>query len=278
MVKVTATNRREGEGAGTAELRAGNAVVTIDVDRGGRLAQIEVGGQPLLWNAPGPAIGWGSYPMAPWVGRVRNGRFTFDGVDHELAINHTDDDGTSHAIHGTVFDTTWTVDQTDTTTATLHADLGRHGWPFGGVARQTIALDASGVRCQLSVESSRQPFPAAIGWHPWFLKPGRLDFRPAAMFRRDGIGLPTADLVEPVTGPWDDTFLNTEPVSLHYPDRVAASTVTVTSDCDHWVVYDQPTYATCVEPQSGPPDALTMQPRLVTTSTPLRRWMRITWT
>lgn len=249
----------------------------IDLTHGGRIAQIDVGGQPLLWTGTATAIGWGAYPMAPWVGRLRHGRFTHAGVDHQLMLNHTDDDGSSHAIHGTVFEASWSLDEADDTSATLHCDLTRHGWPFGGVARQTITLDPSGVRCDLSVESAGPPFPAAIGWHPWFLKPDRLSFAPTAMYRRDGIGLPTADLVEPLPGPWDDTFLNTDPVALHYAGRSAASTVTVTSDCDHWVVFDQKAYATCVEPQSGPPDALTVQRRMVTADIPLRRWMHIAW-
>jgi aldose 1-epimerase len=187
-----------------------------------------------------------------------------------------------------VFDAAWELDRCDGATAQLHCELAssggragtdrdRDGWPFGGIARQTIVLTDSAVRCELSVESGDEPFPAAIGWHPWFLKPDRLTFDPRAMYRRDGIGLPHAELVEPIGGPWDDTFVNTDPVALHYPARTHASTVTVTSDCDHWVVYDLPAYATCVEPQSGPPDALTVQPRLVTTDAPLHRWMEISW-
>ena len=53
--------------------------------------------------------------------------------------------------------------------------------------------------------------------------------------------------------------------------------MTVTSDCDHWVVYDQPAHATCVEPQSGPPDALNVAPVVVSPGEPLTRTMTITW-
>jgi aldose 1-epimerase len=263
---------------GTTELSAGDVRVSIDLAAGGRIAQIDVAGQPLLWAGPAAAIGWGSYPMAPWVGRLRHGRFEFGGTAHQLALNHTDDDGTSHAIHGTVFDAAWTLDRSDVTTARLHCTLSAAGWPFGGTARQSISLTESSVRCELSVETDDRPFPAAVGWHPWFRKPDRLSFHPTAMYQRGGIGLPTAELVAPASGPWDDTFLNTRPVGLHYGDRTIASTVTVTSDCDHWVVYDQPSFATCVEPQSGPPDALTMRPRLVTADAALDRWMEIAWT
>ena len=165
------------------------------------------------WAGRAAAIGWGSYPMAPWVGRVRHGRFSFEGVDHQLDAQphrrrrhaRTRSTAPCSTPRGR---STAPID----TTAVLHCDLGRHGWPFGGIARQTIAADRSGgaLRVVGRVRAA-QPFPAAIGWHPWFLKPDRLDFRPTAMYQRDGIGLPTAELVEPVPGPWDDTFLNTEP-------------------------------------------------------------------
>jgi aldose 1-epimerase len=263
---------------GTTELRVRDVRATIDVATGGRIAQIDVGGRPLLWAGPAAAVGWGSYPMAPWAGRLRDGRFEFEGAGHQLDLNHVDVDGSRHAIHGTVFTAAWTLDDVGSAAVQLHCPLQRDGWPFEGFARQTITVTESSVRCELSVESTDHPFPAAIGWHPWFLKPDRLTFAPSAMYRRDGIGLPGAELVDPVPGPWDDTFLNTDAVVLHYDERSEASTVTVTSDCDHWVVYDQPTYATCVEPQSGPPDAPTMRPELVTPDAPLHRWMNISWT
>ena len=169
----------------------------------------------------------------------------------------------------------------DATTAQLRCDLRDGGWPFDGTARPDDHADRV-CRCTASCRSSarRPTFPAAIGWHPWFLKPERLSFRPTRdVLRRDGIGLPTAELIEPVPGPWDDTFLNDAPVALHYPGRAIASTVTVRSDCDHWVVYDQPRYATCVEPQSGPPDALDdAAARASPPDDPLGRWMEISWT
>src|SRR5690606_34548827 len=102
--------------------------------------------------------------------------------------------------------------------------------------------------------------PVTIGWHPWFVKPvtDRLEFE--AMYRRGADGLPTGELVDPTPRPWDDCFVRPRgPLRLHYADPSGgadqALVVTIASDCDHWVVYDEPVHATCVEPQSGPPDA-----------------------
>jgi aldose 1-epimerase len=238
-----------------------------------------VGTQPLLVDdRTAGATGWGAYPMAPWAGRLRDGRFTFDGTTHQLALNHTDEDGTRHAIHGTVFDAEWIVDDVGPDAVTLHCPLNTvPGWPFAGTARQAISVADDRATCELSVDTDADPFPASIGWHPWFRKPDGLMFEPAAMYERGGIGLPHATLVPPIAGPWDDCFVNHRPVTLRYDSRAVATAVTVTSDCDRWVVYDQPAHATCVEPQSGPPDALNVAPGVVRPGEVLTRTMVIAW-
>ncbi len=277
--------------------------LVVSTALGGRVRQIEVAGVELLAEpSTGDALstGWGSFPMAPWAGRIRNGRLTFMGNDIALAMNHQDGDGAGggtltpprpgssgplpdedrdrHAIHGTTFSRPWTIDAVSPTALDMSCDLlGALDWPFPGVARQRIALSPDGVDLAMSVESvGGSVFPASIGWHPWFAKPDRLDFTPVAMYEQDASGLPTGRLVDVPNGPWDDCFVNQQPVRLHY-DRSVASTVTVTSPVDHWVVYDQPAHATCVEPQTGPPDAPTVRPKVVAPGSPLRITMRIGW-
>ena len=89
------------------------------------------------------------FPMAPWAGRVRDGRFTFDGVEHQLPLNKP-----PHAIHGIVRDRRWEVD--------ARVGHGRRSWsvelvdpwPFGGRVVQrarrstsdSLALDDGGAR------------------------------------------------------------------------------------------------------------------------------------
>jgi aldose 1-epimerase len=264
-------------------LEHGGTQVEVAVDAGGRIAQMRADGQPLLID-PGSdptSTGWGSFPMAPWAGRIRHGRFRFLDVDHRIVANHQDgsddDPARRHAIHGTVFARRWTVVDVAPTSIAMTCDLtGSLDWPFAGTAHQQIRAEANAVHCELSVEATETSFPAEIGWHPWFRKPERVDFAPLAMYRRDALGLPTGELVNPRAGPWDDCFVNIEPVTLHYA-RAAAAKVTVSSDCDHWVIYDEPPGATCVEPQSGPPDAVTIRPRLTVPGDPLRRTLTVSW-
>lgn len=236
------------------ELRAGGAHCSISPSDGGRIAGLSVDGLQLLVrrdDLPGDPMLWGCYPMAPFAGRVRNGRFAFDGNEYQLRPNLS-----PHAIHGTVFVQPWSVNDASDTYVSLTCPLGEH-WPFGGVAQQRIELSADGLVCQLGVTADELAMPAQVGWHPWFTKPTQAKLSFERMYRRDDAGIPTGVTVSPPQGPWDDCFVEPlAPLELHYEtnDDLAPTVVVISSDCDHWVVYDQPEHATCVEPQSGPPD------------------------
>ena len=282
-----------------------SAEVVVVPSAGGRIRQITVttptGAVDLLASSSDTlpnSTGWGSFPMAPWAGRVRHGRFGFLGDSVRLDLDHADGgssgggpidpptpapdvvDATDrrHAIHGTTYCRSWTVVAATDSTIELTCPIqGARNWPYPGVARQRLRLHADRLELELGVEIDDHPAPVSVGWHPWFAKPDRVQFSPVAMYQRDEIGLPTGELVVPSPPPWDDCFVNRAPVVLHY-DRDTAARVTVSSDdCDHWVVFDGTEHATCVEPQSGPPDAPNVRPDVVIPTHPLRRTMTISW-
>ena len=118
-------------------LRADTTVLTVSPAEGGRMTSLIVDGHELLVTEGDGPIRWGSYPMAPWAGRIRDGRFTFRGRAHELPPNLP-----PHAIHGTVFERPWTVTGPDSMTI----DLGP-AWPFAGrvanASRSTTTACAS---------------------------------------------------------------------------------------------------------------------------------------
>jgi aldose 1-epimerase len=251
-------------------LKSANATVTVAPELGGRIAELWMGeSQMLIAATDGPAathpMRWGSFPTAPWTGRVRHGRFQLAGATHQLELPLP-----PHAIHGTVYRRPWRVDSQTEQSVSLSCDLD---WEFGGTASQRITVDDV-VYSELAVRAGDRAMPAELGWHPWFAKPEALTFTPDAMYARDGEGIPSGQLVAPTTGPWDDCFINTDPVALHYRDL----TMTVVSDCDHWAIYDEPVHTTCVEPLSGPPDAFTIRPRVLAPGETLQRWCRISWT
>ncbi|MEO7399071.1 MAG: aldose epimerase [Ilumatobacteraceae bacterium] len=253
------------------ELHVGRARCRVSPVDGGRIAALSVDGRELLVSRQDDSgsMSWGCFPMAPWAGRVRNGSFQFDGNAYQLDLGLP-----PHAIHGTVFDQPWTVGEIDDHVVAMSCPVGDH-WPFGGVVHQRIELADDRLRCKLSLMADQLPMPAQVGWHPCFRKPEAVTLRFARMYRRDADGIPTGELVEPSAGPRDDCFVEPlEPLELHYDDLV----VTIDSDCDHWVIFDESPHATCVEPQSGPPDGPTLQPDRLDPGKRLARSMSIRWT
>lgn len=239
---------------------------------GGRIAQIRVDGVEQLIAAEevGEAtIAWGCYPMVPWVGRIRGGRFAFAGREWSLPKNLQ-----GHAIHGVGFAMPWRVDSHAHDEAVLSLDLPADDhWPFAGMARQHIRVEGRRLHLTLSVQAGEHAMPAELGWHPWFRKPDRLDFQPRAIYPRDAQGIATLPLASPPAGPWDDCFLHDGEIVLHR----GAQRLRLVSECRHWVVYDGTAHATCVEPQTGPPDAFTLAPRVLAPGETLQASFMLDW-
>lgn len=239
-------------------LRTERLQVALAPDAGGRVAQIRFDGREWLvgpddgWPA---TIAWGCYPMVPWAGRLRAGRFAFGGAVHTLPLNFG-----GHAIHGVGFSRPWQIDVLEADSAQLSLVLPQDGyWPFGGTATQTVRLEGDRLLLELAVQAGTQAMPVALGWHPWFRKPDRLVFRPDEMYPRDADGIATLPRTPPTVGPWDDCFVANNDIALQRGNQV----LRLKADTDHWVVYDGAAHATCVEPETGPPDAFTLAPRVL---------------
>lgn len=240
---------------------------------GGRLGSLVIDGRELLVaRRPEGPISWGSYPMAPWAGRIRHGEFAFAGREYRLPLGMP-----PHAIHGVVFDRPWQV----VAPGSIAIELDER-WPFRGRVRQGFNLDADGLEITMSLDAD-EPMPAAIGWHPWFRRvlaegeaPLALRFRADEMLVRDAEGIPTGERVAPPPGPWDDAFtgIREQPV-LEWPGQLRLE---ISSTCPWLVVYTMPEHAACVEPQSGPPDGPNQAPEVVEPGAPLTHAMRWRWT
>jgi galactose mutarotase-like enzyme len=260
-------------------LEAGTAHAEIRPADGGRLGSVVVDGHELLVTEGETPMAWGAYPMAPWAGRIRHGRFSFGGRAYELPLGMPPD-----AIHGVAYDRPWRID--DATTISIELD---ERWPFRGRVTQRFELDEDGLEVALALEAD-EAMPATVGWHPWFrrvLEPGdapvTLRFTPDEMLLRDAEWIPDGRRVPPPPGPWDDVFtgVHADP-ELEWPGRLRLA---LSSSCAWWVVYTLPEHALCVEPQSGPPDAVNLAsvspdlgPAIVTPGAPLTHTMRWRWT
>lgn len=228
------------------ELRAGSASAVVDVEDGGSLVRLTAWDAELL-------TGEGSFVMAPWAGRTGYGRFGWQGVEHPLPVPERH---APHAIHGTVRDRPWDVLNATGRTAHLSVDLGPD-WPWPGRCEQRIELAEDRIRLELSVHADGPAFPAVVGWHPWFAKPDAVELHAASLRERGPDHLPTGRLVPaPAVGerPLDDCFHDVRwPVVL----EVGGLTLWISAEgCRDVVVYDEPDDATCIEPQTGPPNGL----------------------
>jgi len=270
-------------------LAAPGVEIVVDLVHGGRLASVVIDGREILVTGDPDPLRWGAYPMAPYAGRIRHGRFEFRGRAYTLPLGLP-----PHAIHGTVMHRRWRrLDE-----ATIETDLGPD-WPFAGRIIQRFGLAAGRLDVRLELHAE-EPMPASMGWHPWFLRrplpdagagrgsgsgpesggggspaPVELDFDAAAMYVKADDGVATRDTVSPPAGPWDECFTDLRhPPVLRWPGFLE---LTLESDARDWVVYTEPANAICVEPQTAPPGALDRDAALVEPGTPFVTTMTWTW-
>jgi galactose mutarotase-like enzyme len=258
-------------------LETTSAHADIDLAAGGRLASFVVDGRELLVTSGPSTFDWGCYAMVPFAGRLRDGRFSYAGRTWQMPLNMP-----PHAMHGVVLDRTWReVDD-----RTIEVALGAP-WPFAGRVVHHFDLQPGQLTFRLELHAD-EPMPAALGWHPWFVRrppaagadapPSgdlELEFEPGAMYDRGSDGIPSGRLIPPTPPPWDDCFADIRgaPV-LRWPGFLE---LTVASDLPAWVVYDEPVHAICVEPETDAPDSLNRSPDIVVPGRPLVAEMMWRW-
>ncbi len=214
-------------------------------------------------------IAWGCFPMLPWAGRVRHGHFNFAGRGYQLPINLG-----RHAIHGLGFALPWRIEAHSARRIELSLQLPEdEHWPFGGRAYQSIEAGPHWLRMSLDISAGARAMPVVIGWHPWLRKPEQLEFAPTRCYPRDVDDIATRPLANPPPPPWDDCFINQRPVVV----RRSGQSLRLTSDCRHWVIYDQTEHATCIEPQTGPPDAFNLEPTVLAPGETRSAWFLWEW-
>lgn len=151
--------------AGALELvlspHVGGSVQAFTLASGGSL-------WPILRNGvPGSSVlDASSFPLVPFVNRIRGGLFRFRGREVVLAPNMP---GDPSPLHGQGWLNVWEVIQADATSATLtyHHEPGE--WPWAYEADQAFALDDHGLSVRLSCRNlDEAPMPCGLGQHPYF--------------------------------------------------------------------------------------------------------------
>ena len=151
-----------------SELRRGDwAAVTSS--HGASLRGLTWRGDPVVTGYRGADAKQGGQGdvLIPFAGRVKAGRYVWDGVTHQLPL--TDKDG-PNAIHGFVRTVEWTTETLDETAVTYRLDFaGAEGYPFPLCIRLHYALGDDGLTVTSSVTNTGSAdAPVGMGFHPYF--------------------------------------------------------------------------------------------------------------
>lgn len=157
-------------------LAKGDMTLEIDPCAGGSLSRLKHRDLDVLRPAPdrvGPAfdaLQYAAFPMVPFVGRIHNGQFDWNGEQIQLHANLPPE---PHAIHGHGWQDVWKVDEQTKTAISLVYRHQSDAWAWDYEARQTFRLGTNALNVELSLRNlDARPMPAGIGWHPYFPREG----------------------------------------------------------------------------------------------------------
>lgn len=107
--------------------------------------------------------------LIPFPGRVREGRYTFEGQTYQMVKN---DKETPNAIHGFLRTVIWDQDNVTENSATFSTafDADAHpGYPFPLRAEVTYTVTETGMTCAFVAQNTgTTDAPVAAGFHPYF--------------------------------------------------------------------------------------------------------------
>ena len=117
-------------------------------------------------GVPEHVLATGSFPLVPYVNRIRGGNFSFRGQDIRLRPNMT---GDPSPLHGQGWLGPWTVEAASPTQATLSFEHEADEWPWSYVAHQHFTLADNALEIELTCRNlSDRPMPCGLGQHPYF--------------------------------------------------------------------------------------------------------------
>jgi aldose 1-epimerase len=107
-----------------------------------------------------------SFPLIPYVNRIRGGHFAFRGRDVTLAPNMA---GDPSPLHGQGWLAPWGVESEGASNAILSYHHRGGEWPWEYRAELQFKLDERGLWLSLACHNrSPEPMPCGLGQHPYF--------------------------------------------------------------------------------------------------------------
>ncbi|GAA4489235.1 aldose 1-epimerase family protein [Rhodococcus olei] len=171
------------------EIRFGDWKAEV-VARGAGLRALTRGGRALTETWPAqeePPLSAGLV-LAPWPNRIRDGRFRFDGVDHQLSLTEP---ARENAIHGLVRRDIWALVAHDEHRVEQTIRVGLHkGWPYPLQLRVVHELGPDGlVVTHTATNIGAMPAPFGLGVHA-YLRVGDVPLDECTLHLTAGTRLP----------------------------------------------------------------------------------------
>ncbi|MDJ1113925.1 aldose 1-epimerase family protein [Microbacterium dauci] len=187
-----------------ARYRLAEGNVTAEVSQvGAALRALTVGGVDLVPRYPDDAVtpAASGIVLVPWPNRIRDGKWSDDGEERQLAITEPK---FGNASHGLLRFTPYRLVEQGTDAVTLAADVvPQTGYPYHLDTRVTYRLTADGIHVTHTIVNvGAGHAPVALGTHPYFqigdVDTADLSLQAAAetWFRLDDQNIPIAE--EPV--------------------------------------------------------------------------------
>jgi aldose 1-epimerase len=159
-------------------LRSGDATAEVLPALGFNCVRWRIGDRDLLYCPPLDELAErptrGGIPILfPFPNRIRDGRFTWAGKEHQLPLN---DPAKKNAIHGFTPREPWGIVDTGSGGEAAWVEAAfpprstwTHQWAGIGVITLKVKLTATALQYTAKVVNyGGQPFPFGLGYHPYF--------------------------------------------------------------------------------------------------------------
>lgn len=148
---------------------------TICLNQGGRLSGLEFDGIKMLaeFHPSTYEVNYASSILFPFANRIKDGKYTFDGIDYVLNCNEVDK---NNALHGLVYDKNFKVVENDLTsdhgsiTLQYKNEGACKGYPFKFQIQLTYTLTETSLSLSVNIiNEDNKVLPFVLGWHPYFI-------------------------------------------------------------------------------------------------------------
>ena len=149
------------------EISHGEQRATV-VEVGGAIREYTVNGRDVLepFDVGAMADGAHGAVLAPWPNRIADGRYAFDGDQHQLSLSEPP---TGNAIHGLLRWVPWQPLRHDADRVTMSARLHpQPGYPFDLTVEVAYALEGGGLSVTTTATNrGDSACPYGTGQHPY---------------------------------------------------------------------------------------------------------------